>query len=112
MYSEDFRAGSPALPKLPMERRMPWDQHNSTWNLCASQSVTILRRAGLDYNRLTVEMIRGKDRIIFHPTIVIWVLDTDDKPLWQPTLAKISNMLSEEGALDMHVLITEEQNHV
>ncbi len=91
---------------------MPWDQHNSTWNLCASQAVTILRRAGLDYNRLTVEMIRGKGRISFHPTIVIWVLGTDDKPLWPLTLAKISNMLSEEGALDMHVLITEEQNHV
>ena len=51
--------------------------------------------------------IRVRGGAVFHPSILIRVPNSADRPLWKPTLIGVGKMLDQESALEMHVLITE-----
>lgn len=107
--SEDFRAGFPDLPKLPMEIKAPSvdKERIDIWHRCISKTAAIFEQAGLDYNEIHINMIKGKGDAIFHSTIIARVPNSDDKALWQPTLIDVEKILNEENSSDLHVLILE-----
>ena len=106
IQNEEFRAGFPILAKLPIEVEIPSDEHKDIWGLCGSWTAAALQDTGLDFDEITLQMMRGQDGTLFHPTILIILSSNNQRPLWQPTLVAIGKMLYEEDALDMHVLIT------
>ena len=89
--SEDFRAGFPDLPKLPMEMKAPSvdKERIDAWNRCISKAAVIVQQAGLDYNEIYIIMVKGKHGAVFHPTLIIRVSNSDEKALWQPLYQRI-----------------------
>ena len=83
------------------------DERKRTWDLCSLKAAAIVQQAGLAFNEILINMVKGRRGAVPHPTILIRVPSTDEKALWRPTLIRIAEMLEEESALDMHVLITE-----
>ena len=107
--SEEFRAGFPDLPKLPVEIRLPLSTDKERlyiWSPCISKSAAVSEQSGLKYDEIHVNMTKGKGRAIFHPTITFRVPNSDAKALWQPTLISIRDMLK-EGSPGIHVMIME-----
>ena len=107
--SEDYRAGFPDLPELPMEMEFPSadEERVNLWSRCSSKAASILEEAGLVFNEVHGDMTRGRGCAVFHPTILIRVPNSADRPLWKPTLISVGKLLDQESALEMHVLITE-----
>ena len=72
---EDFRAGFPDLPRLPMEMKAPSVDKEciDAWNRCISKAAVIVQQAGLDYNEIHIIMVKGKHGAVFHPTLIIRV---------------------------------------
>lgn len=107
--SENFRVGFPSLPqpRVGIENPSADDERIDIWNRCSKKAASILQNAGLDFKKLHLKMTKGKNDTVFHPTIMISVASRDDWRLWQPTLIQVAEMLKEQDALDVHVLVME-----
>ena len=109
MDNEDSRAGFPQLPRLPIETDIPPSDDKdriADWNRYSAEAAAIAQKTGLIYDEIHVTMLKGQDET-FHPTILISIPNTMQRPIWRSTLQAISKTLNGPRHQDIHVLITE-----
>ncbi len=107
---EDFRAGfDEPLPKLPLQMEsVPGPDSNiPRYTECQRETSRIFEQADLDYDSISMSVVRGAKQTHPKTTIVIRVPEGTDKSLWRPTLITVGQMLHTKDSLDLQVTLLE-----
>lgn len=104
------RASFPApAPRLPLQIRGIPQAYPSLplWGECLAEVNLILEQAELDFNSITLDIVRGADEKHSKPSIMIRVPEGTDKSSWRPILITIGQMLHVQNSLELQVMIVE-----
>ena len=87
----------------------PKEERIAVWNQGSSEAVAIARYSDLTFDEIHVDLTKGKYGML-HPTILIRILDTDQRLSKHPTLLSMGKISEREKPRDMYVLVIGSQD--